>query len=105
MALTVVGCVSAATVNSNNRSELLRRAAFDLDCPEAQLQTTSLDGNAEDEFVHSYGVTGCGKRGTYVRDRGRWLMNNGSVEQTAAGAQPSTPNAAPPAPAPTTPSR
>jgi hypothetical protein len=79
------------------REELFPRAAFDLECPRAELQAHCLDnGNCE-----TVGVTGCGKRATYVlidkRSRGlpgKWAMDAASVKRTA---KPSPPPFVPPA--------
>lgn len=49
-----------ACVNSAATPEQLRtRVAYDFDCPENQLALQQLDDR-------TYGVTGCGRRGTYV---------------------------------------
>jgi hypothetical protein len=50
----------------------LERAAFDLSCPRASLETADLGGT-------SVGVSGCGKKGVYVLGpREQWILN-GSV--------------------------
>lgn len=41
------------------QSDLTRRASFDLNCPEAQLQTVDLGSGTQ-------GVEGCGQKATYV---------------------------------------
>jgi hypothetical protein len=60
------GCGSAM---KNLRS----RAAFDLGCPEGELQTQELGGGA-------WGVTGCGKKATYVKagphGKSSWVLNS-----------------------------
>jgi hypothetical protein len=49
---------------------LKERAAFDLNCPKDQLQTTELGSMA------TQGVSGCGRRATYVQAAtGQWIMN------------------------------
>jgi hypothetical protein len=47
------------TMTSARPEELTRRAAFDLDCPEPSLKQTQLGEG-------TYGVSGCGRRATYV---------------------------------------
>jgi len=55
--------------------DLIRRASFDMSCPERQIQVVDLGGGAR-------GVTGCGHRSTYVFqcaatcENGTWLLNN-----------------------------
>ncbi|WP_236606580.1 hypothetical protein [Sandaracinus amylolyticus] len=62
---------------------LRQRAAFDIDCPEAQIEATDLPGEAA-------GVSGCGRRATYVEhcDRGGWgsRLNCTWVLNSAPGA-------------------
>lgn len=49
---------------------LKERAAFDLQCPKEQLTTAELGSMA------TQGVSGCGKRATYVQaPSGQWIMN------------------------------
>jgi hypothetical protein len=52
-------------------STLMDRAAFDLACPKEQLKSQQLG----DE--RTMGVSGCGRRATYVYDHGRdnWFLN------------------------------
>lgn len=60
--------------------QLVRRAAFDMNCPESSLEVHDLGGRTR-------GVRGCGQQATYVlvcREpgygdecaRGDWVMNN-----------------------------
>jgi hypothetical protein len=80
----------------DERKEWLKdRAAFDLDCPAGQLKTQEL-GNER-----TVGVTGCGRRATYLYQRGQdaWVMN-GAVEtneptSAAPGSTTSLPSALP----------
>ena len=53
----------------------IERAAFEMDCPEDQLQVTDLGRD-------TVGVTGCGKKTVY-----KWLVGTGWVNNTAAPAQ------------------
>lgn len=67
---TPVGCVGP------NVDSLRTRAAFDLECPETEIQTQQLS-------TEVYGVTGCGKRATYVngpRNWDDWILNSDGVE-------------------------
>jgi hypothetical protein len=60
-------------------SDLLKRASFDLSCPESSIQTVDLGTDTK-------GVQGCGKKATYVErcngQRGNmlttcsWVLNN-----------------------------
>jgi len=79
-ALTLVGC-SAAQI----KSDLVKRASFDLSCSEQELQLTILSkmsacGGDEYHCAQTVGVTGCAKKATYVRtDSGggpTWVRNS-----------------------------
>ena len=48
--------------------DLRRRAAFDFECPEAQIVTARIN---EDTF----GVRGCGQHAVYIH-RGTWILNS-----------------------------
>lgn len=52
-ATLLTGCMGATN------QQLVRRAAFDLDCPEGQIEIVEIDKRTR-------GVRGCGQRGTYV---------------------------------------
>ena len=71
-ALLLVGCAGA---RERIRGDLLKRAAFDLQCPEEQIQLTELGG------FTTQGATGCGKRATYVRGNVSWVLNSPTDEQ------------------------
>ncbi len=89
-----VGCVT--------RSDLIRRASFDLNCPEERIATTDLGND-------TIGVDACGQQVTYVlaceqREwgqcrTGRWVMNNarggGGQIQAPNGGMYAPPQAAP----------
>jgi len=70
LALLVPAC--AAT-----KEQLLKRAAFDLDCPKTQLRVTTIDPRTK-------GVRGCGQKATYVQSctgpnnvsNCTWVMNS-----------------------------
>ena len=49
----LVGCFASD-------QQLLRRASFDMGCPEPQLQLVGID-------AETTGVVGCGKRATYIQ--------------------------------------
>jgi hypothetical protein len=72
LALLTSGCAGM--------SNLKKRAAFDMQCPQDQLVVTEL-GNT------TYGVEGCGQRGTYVckQDTARgcddWILNSDTEDQ------------------------
>jgi outer membrane biogenesis lipoprotein LolB len=71
-ALLLVGCAAG---RERIRDDLRKRAAFDLQCPEEQIQLTELG----DFFTQ--GATGCGKRATYVRGNVSWVLNSPTDEQ------------------------
>jgi hypothetical protein len=83
--LGVVGCYS----NSNLRADLQRRASFDLSCQEP-LQMVPL-GTFPNEITNSYGVSGCGRKATYLLlNTGVWAMNSSSGEGEPRAASPSS---------------
>ncbi|MFO0759414.1 MAG: hypothetical protein U0359_23170 [Byssovorax sp.] len=68
---SMLGCVSSAEVVKD-------RASFDLSCPREQIVAQELGNHM------TMGVSGCGKKATYVyTSDGRWLMN--SAQSPAAG--------------------
>lgn len=54
-----VGAVSPGRFDEIMDTKVRKQAAFDLQCPENQLSISRLD-------VRSFGVSGCGNRGTFV---------------------------------------
>lgn len=68
MSVGLMACVSTG--------KLRTRASFDMNCPEDQLSLTELDRNRNHQTA-TYGVSGCGKRSTYIytRETG-WVANN-----------------------------
>jgi hypothetical protein len=73
-------CIGAhpITAESSFQQKGLNRAAFDLSCPAPQLQTIVLTRNDGLGCSGSQmGVTGCGRKATYVCDRSQnWLLNS-----------------------------
>jgi hypothetical protein len=60
--ITLAATVTASCVTTKGQSDLVvRRATFDLQCPDKDLQVSSLGQN-------TFGVVGCGRRATYVVD-------------------------------------
>lgn len=72
------------------RANVRTRAAFDLSCPEPQVQVVTLreDWNAGG----SYGAVGCGRQASYIYARGQAILNS------PVSAQPGAAAPAPPAP-------
>jgi hypothetical protein len=76
--------LSAASANqaADNRDTLNQRARFDLNC--TNIQAVELSEN-------TYGVSGCGRRGTYVwscsgqgvNEKCEWLLNGALQEEPA----------------------
>lgn len=66
--------------------KLRPRAAFDLQCAEDNLNMTELGGQcgvvqfAEGEGC-SMGVSGCGRRATYVMVGSTWVKNDNTIEE------------------------
>lgn len=81
VAVAIAGCA----MHVPHLSDLRRRAAFDLQCPEAQLSHVDLGGE-----IH--GVTGCGRRATYIRFCRAWAygrcMNGDWVLNAPGSAMP-----------------
>jgi hypothetical protein len=95
---TAGGCVS----DSDMLGKLRPRAAFDLACPEQQVDVKLLDGKASSNAT--YGATGCGKRVRYetfcdkqVLDQCQVRAQSMDADGAAAG-QPAAPDPAAPAP-------
>ncbi|NOU32675.1 MAG: hypothetical protein HOO96_32625 [Polyangiaceae bacterium] len=68
----LTGCAAAIRerFEAQEIPRLKERAAFDLQCPKEQLTTAELGSMA------TQGVSGCGKRATYVQaPSGQWIMN------------------------------
>lgn len=61
---------------SGGKVTLKKRASFDLSCK--SLAFTPLGGAGDGYDV--VGITGCGKKATYVRAEGQWLLQTDSVE-------------------------
>lgn len=80
-ALWLTGCccgLHAVTAEDSFNSKALPRAAFDLSCPEGQLHTVVLTRNDGLGCAGSQvGVTGCGRKTSYVCDRSQnWIRNS-----------------------------
>jgi hypothetical protein len=84
-ALALLGTAGCLT-NDTLRADLQRRASFDLSCGSAQLVLTPL-GAFPNGITNTYGVSGCGRKVTYVLlNTGVWALNTGDE-----GANPSAP--------------
>jgi hypothetical protein len=71
--LAALGC--ASSYNPGFREDLVRRAAFDFQCPEQGLQLFQL--SETNGLITSYGVVGCGRQATYLLNLNNhtWVMN------------------------------
>ena len=95
----VGGLLNIACASATNE-QLVRRAAFDMRCPEAQIQAIELDSKTR-------GVRGCGQQATYVemcdgtKDSAyttcTWVLNTRAPNEPAGSARTSAP---PPASSP-----
>lgn len=109
-AVGALALVSAAGCGAS-LEQLRARAAFDFSCPEGQLSVVDIDSRTK-------GVTGCGRRGTFVESctpkpwqgvECTWVLNSsgvpGSGDLTATPPPPSLPPPplAPPPPPPLAP--
>lgn len=77
---------ACVTAESSFREKALARAAFDLSCPQEQLQIAVLFRNDGLGCAGSQvGVTGCSKKATYVCTASQdWLMNTASNTTSAS---------------------
>lgn len=95
----LLACATAESVNERMRGELLLRASFDLECKDP-LETTPLQ-KANNDVVLSYGVSGCGRRATYVQTpTGVWVMNSAPQGPNPVTGAPPPPPTYPVPPAP-----
>lgn len=79
-ALAGAGCGSS----DSWRASVQRRAAFDLSCPEPQVQVVTLSENWN--AGGSYGATGCGRQASYIYRSGQAILNSAVVASPAAPA-------------------
>lgn len=84
--LVMSACVIQAPTRPRPRPRLEPRAAFDLGCPEAQIEFMAIDPS-------TYGARGCGRQGTYlwVCPTGadcRWVLNGTLSVAPAPSANP-----------------
>lgn len=58
--------------------QLRRKAIFDLECDDVDLQILNTRGGGWPKYLYatSVGVTGCGKRVRYERVGSEWVMNH-----------------------------
>ena len=71
----LLGCV-ATFLSCVPKGQLRTRAAFDLSCPEDQLTLSDLGRPTVQ------GVSGCGRKASYVYVNGTWVMNSDSQPQS-----------------------
>ena len=97
VAASLIAWAAAACATGGGENELRVRAAYDLNCPPEALAMTQLqEANAMATTNHgaAYGVSGCGRRATYVNNVGAWVLN--SQEPTADPGKSPAPPPAPP---------
>ncbi|MBN9159777.1 MAG: hypothetical protein J0I07_02340 [Myxococcales bacterium] len=102
--LANIGCGPQAYVRDRAERDLRRRAAFETNCPADQLTLTplssemALENGARDPVLggtttretdapRTMGVSGCGKRGTYIYVAGKGYVLNSSTEEVHTGSQ------------------
>ena len=77
--LLVVTVAGGGCVIKGGAGSLQPRAAFDLQCPESQIQVTELSGCTGIHMGNqrcTMGASGCGRTGTYIDVDGNWVMNS-----------------------------
>lgn len=69
--------------NERRRAGVISRATFDLDCPKEKLDVQYLDNNYETHGARTFGVSGCGKKATYIWDAttGQAILNSAKDEK------------------------
>jgi len=85
LALAVIGVGAGCASEQKIQEQVLRRAAFDLNCDKEQMTIVRIDGR-------THGVRGCGKRATYVKEchsfpggaSCMWVMNGASRDGNEA---------------------
>ena len=81
----VAGCWSLpearALVLSDFRTDVLSRAAFELDCAVDRVQITDLTPKNRGLMYSSVGVTGCGRKAVYVYVFNQGWVNNGGASE------------------------
>jgi hypothetical protein len=97
LAVAAVALTSCAPSNDELRAKLDQRARFDLSCSSIYLQPLEETSG----YTMSYGVTGCGRRVTYVLNATTqsWVMNVDEGRPTGqAPAEAPPPHMPPPMP-------
>lgn len=77
--VSISGCAGfSANLREKRQADLRQRASFEFSCPADQLQITPLDDNAASHGGGTTGVSGCGKKATYIWDAfgTGWIMNS-----------------------------
>jgi hypothetical protein len=78
--LCAIGCAGYAERKTEKVNILRKQVAFDWSCPATQLEPSEIAPSAYGpEFTPgTYGVTGCGKKSTYIWNRihGSWVLNS-----------------------------
>jgi hypothetical protein len=94
LAAVLLAGLAACPAVQRHEDTLRTRAAFDLQCPAAQLKLKQLDSEVA-------GVEGCGQRATYLYNgqAGGWILNGPTTADQPPGAA-GTPTPPPPAPPP-----
>lgn len=97
--LLTVACGPQVYLRDHAERELRRRAAFETDCPADELTLTPLSsemateaavnpltgsGTRETDTPRTMGVSGCGKRGTYVYVAGKGYVLDSSSDRVRA---------------------
>lgn len=78
MASIASGCFSMYQYRSDWERALRSRAAFEMSCPEEQLQITPLTDArfGITDAPLSQGVTGCGQKSVYVASESGYILNS-----------------------------
>jgi hypothetical protein len=88
--LGLIACGPGVYVRDHAERDLRKRAAFEMDCVPEELVLTRLSADnaivtgKESDAPKTIGVSGCGKKGTYVylADKG-YVLNSASNEASA----------------------
>ena len=88
--LTTVACGPQFYLRDHAERELRQRASFEMECPSASLQLTPLSSEhatykgAETDTPKTMGVSGCGKKGTYVYVSEKGYLLNSATNSASA---------------------